>query len=241
MFNLNNSVVIVTGGNNGIGLAIANGLVNHSAKVVRVDKFFNTKLNSEDYILDLNDHKKIPKLVKEIFHKYGKIDGLVNAAGVSFSSENPYLDETIFDSTLSVNLKAIFILCSSVCSFMAIKNFGSIVNITSLGANLAFPNNPAYQISKAGLAQLTRSFARDWVDKGIRINNISPGYIKTSMTEKSFLDPILNAERLNRMIIKRWGDPEDLIGPAIFLLSEASKYITASDISVDGGWASKGL
>ncbi len=124
---------------------------------------------------------------------------------------------------------------------MARSGCGSIVNITSLGAKLGFPNNPSYQMTKSALQQLTKAIAYDWSPKGIRINNICPGYIKTKMTEKSFNDEVLNKDRLDRMLIKRWGEPEDLVGPTVFLLSNASSYITGSDVVVDGGWLSGGL
>jgi NAD(P)-dependent dehydrogenase (short-subunit alcohol dehydrogenase family) len=83
--------------------------------------------------------------------------------------------------------------------------------------------------------------ARDWADKGIRANNICPGYIKTSMTEKSYNDPTLNEQRKNHMILKRWGQSSDLVGPTIFLISDASAYISGSDLYVDGGWTANGL
>jgi len=125
---------------------------------------------------------------------------------------------------------------------MASQKAGSIINITSLGAELAFPNNPAYQISKAGLRQFTKAIARDWGESGIRANNICPGYIKTTMTAKSFSNEELNKQRKNYTLLKRWGLSKDLLGPAIFLISEASSYITGTDIYVDGGWtANSGL
>ena len=123
---------------------------------------------------------------------------------------------------------------------MANQKTGSIINITSLGAELAFPNNPAYQISKAGLRQLTKAIARDWGEFGIRANNIYPGYIKTEMTSKSFADAELNQQRKNKTLMKRWGESTDLIGPVVFLTSEASSYITGTDIYVDGGWTANG-
>jgi NAD(P)-dependent dehydrogenase (short-subunit alcohol dehydrogenase family) len=124
---------------------------------------------------------------------------------------------------------------------MARQKSGSIVNITSLGAKLGFPDNPAYQISKAALQQLTKSISYDWGAKGIRANNICPGYIKTKMTEGGFNDVDMNKTRLNRMLIKRWGNPSDLIGPVVFLLSDASSYMTGGDLAVDGGWLSGGI
>ena len=121
------------------------------------------------------------------------------------------------------------------------KSGGSIINITSLGAELGFPNNPIYQASKAALRQLTKSIAVDYGKYGIRANNVCPGYILTDMTRKSYNDPKLKAERDRRMILPRWGKPEDIVGACIFLASDASSYITGSTIYVDGGWTARGL
>jgi gluconate 5-dehydrogenase len=239
-FSVANRVVVITGSNRGNGFAIANGLSNAGAKVVRIDLTFNNKLNSEDIEFDLTNQKEIKSLVEHIAQKYGRIDGLVNNAGISLASANPYADESTYEKTLSINLHAAFTFCSSVCPIMASHKFGSIVNITSLGAELAFPNNPSYQISKAGLRQLTKVLARDWGEFGIRANNICPGYINTAMTAKSFTDTELYKKRKNNTLIKRWGESTDLVGPAIFLISNASSYITGTDIYVDGGWTANG-
>ena len=131
-------------------------------------------------------------------------------------------------------------MCAVVGPIMAKNKSGSIINITSLGAELGFPNNPSYQMSKAGLRQLTKALARDWGEFGIRANNIYPGYIKTAMTTKSFNDRKLNNQRSDNTLLKRWGEPEDLIGPALFLVSDASSYMTGTDIYVDGGWTANG-
>ena len=239
-FSVNNRVVIVTGSNRGNGFAIATGLSNAGAKVVRIDLAFDNKLNTEDIEFDLTNQTKIKTLVEEIANKYGRIDALVNNAGVSIASANPYADESTYEKTLSVNLHAAFAMCSAVCPIMANHKSGSIVNITSLGAELAFPNNPSYQISKAGLRQLTKALARDWGEFGIRANNICPGYINTAMTAKSFTDNELHQKRKNNTLMKRWGESADLVGPTIFLISEASSYITGTDIYVDGGWTVNG-
>jgi NAD(P)-dependent dehydrogenase (short-subunit alcohol dehydrogenase family) len=124
---------------------------------------------------------------------------------------------------------------------MSKRKKGSIINITGLSAERGFAGNPSYQISKAGLKQLTKVLACDWGHKNIRINNVCPGYIKTSMTIKSYKNPKIKKIRDKRMILKRWGKPKDLVGPCIFLSSESSSYITGSDIFVDGGWLAKGM
>ena len=118
---------------------------------------------------------------------------------------------------------------------------GSIINITSIGAELGFPNNPAYIAAKGALKQLTRSLALDLGSFGIRVNNIGPGYFRTDMTKGSWNDPQLEEDRIRRTILGRWGEPDDLAGAAIFLASEASRYITGQDLYVDGGWLAKGL
>ena len=176
----------------------------------------------------------------KIGEKYGRIDALVNNAGISIPLENPYIDDLAYEKTILINLHSVFSLCSAVCPIMAEHKSGSIINITSLGAELAFPNNPSYQISKAGLRQLTKALARDWGQSGVRANNVCPGYIQTAMTSKSFNDKILNKQRSDKTLLKRWGASEDLLGPTLFLISDASSYITGTDIYVDGGWTANG-
>ena len=113
--------------------------------------------------------------------------------------------------------------------------------ILSIGSLFFFPENPGYVASKGGLRSLTKSLALDYAKMNIRVNNIVPGYIHTEMTDKSFNDPVLNKERMNRMIIQRWGQIEDIVGAAIFLCSDSSSYVTGTDLIVDGGWSARGL
>ena len=240
LFDVSNKVVIVTGGGRGNGLAIAKGLMKLGAKVIRIDLNFDVKSNEFDFKFDLKNFSEIRALIKKIHEKFGVIDGLINNAGISITSNEPYNDNNAYDDTLNINLNAAFELCAAVCPIMSKQGAGSIINVTSLGAELGFPNNPSYQISKAGLRQATKAIARDWGNSNIRVNNLCPGYIKTNMTKKSYSDPILSKERTNKMLLKRWGESTDLVGPAAFLLSDASSYITGSDIYVDGGWTSNG-
>jgi NAD(P)-dependent dehydrogenase (short-subunit alcohol dehydrogenase family) len=241
IFDLSKKNIIVTGSNRGNGLAISKGLIKAGAKVIRIDKKFNTNLNSDDYQFDLSKISEIPNLVLMLSKKYKKIFGLVNNAGITVATDNPYKDFKAYEETLNVNLHSVFVLSSEICPIMAKNKDGSIINITSLGAHLGFEGNPSYQISKSGVRQLTKSLARDWGKNGIRVNNICPGYIKTSMTSKSFNNKKEKKKREDRMILNRWGSPTDLVGPAIFLLSNASSYITGTDIVVDGGWIANGM
>ena len=124
---------------------------------------------------------------------------------------------------------------------MSEQGGGSIINITSIAAEVGFPDNPAYQAAKGALKHLTRSLAVDLGSSGVRVNNIGPGYFKTDMTKGSWSDPEKREERSNRTLLGRWGVPEDLAGVVVFLASEASSYVTGQNIYVDGGWLAKGL
>ena len=121
------------------------------------------------------------------------------------------------------------------------NNHGSIINITSINAELGFPSNPSYIASKGALKMLSKSLAKDWGKYGIRVNNLGPGYISTKMTKKSFKDKKANLLRKKHTLLNRWGTTNDLVGPAIFLASDSSKYVTGHDLYVDGGWLANGL
>ena len=121
------------------------------------------------------------------------------------------------------------------------KKGGSIVNITSLNAELGFSKNPGYVSSKGALKMLTKSFCLDYAKYNIRINNLGPGYIKTKMTKKKFLNFKDRKTRIDRIPLGRYADPKDLVGPVIFLISEASSYMTGQDLYIDGGFLAKGI
>ena len=118
---------------------------------------------------------------------------------------------------------------------------GSIVAVTSIGSILAFPNNPGYIAAKGGLRMMSKALALDLGPSNIRVNSILPGYINTEMTATSYNDPISRESRASRTMLGRWGEANDLVGAAIFLASDASQYITGTDLIVDGGWTAKGL
>lgn len=228
LFSVINKVIIVTGSSGGNGSAIADGLEGSGAIVVRVDL--------PEY--DITNKKDLDKLVEKSLYYNGEINGLVNCAGVTFGNELfDYTDED-WNKTYEVNLKAPYELSRIVAKYMKEKG-GSIINITSLNSELGFPNNPAYVSTKGGLKQLTKSLAVDLGKYNIRVNNLGPGYIKTNMTKLGWKNSRKKIE--DRTILGRWGEPSDLVGTTIFLLSEASSYITGQDIYVDGGYLIKGL
>ena len=185
------------------------------------------------------DFQQFQSLCESIDADYGGIDILVNAAGVSLPKNDNQSELERFEKTVSINLTATYQCCDLASRFM--HNGGSIINITSIGAMQGFPNNPGYVASKGGVRALTKAMARDLCVKSIRVNDIAPGYIKTDMTRQSFENSVASQERINQMMIKRWGGAEDLIGAAIFLASNASSYMTGSSLIIDGGWTAKGM
>lgn len=240
LFSLENRVAIVTGAARGNGKAIALGLKGAGAHVVAVDVLEND-IGCDMYYCDITKNSDLTALVEYVIYKYGKIDILVNNAGVSLGGDFSSYPEEAWTKTYEVNLKAPFELTKLVAEHMKKSKAGSIINITSLNAELAFPDNPAYMTFKGALKQLTKSTAYDLGSYGIRANNLGPGYIKTQMTERSWYQLDLHNARKNRTLLGRWGESKDLIGAAIFLASDASSFMTGQDLYVDGGWLSKGI
>tara|TARA_R100000152_G_C6779319_1_gene210835 strand:+ start:3051 stop:3737 length:687 start_codon:yes stop_codon:yes gene_type:complete len=228
MFEVKDLVIIVTGSSGGNGSAISKKLQELGANIIDCDlpKY------------DVTKDEDLSRVVQNALKINGQINGLVNCAGVTYGNNVlDYKDED-WETTYKVNLKAPYELSRKVAKHM--KNTGgSIINITSLNSELGFPNNPAYVATKGGLKQLTKSLAVDLGKYNIRVNNIGPGYIKTNMTKKGWANHRREIEK--RTILGRWGNPEDLVGAAVFLLSKASSYITGQDIYVDGGYLAKGL
>ena len=243
-FSIENKVIIVTGSGRGIGSKLSKGLAEQNAIVYALDKKFSKKVPKElsskitQIKCDITNYKEIEITFKKIFRKEKKIDVLVNNAGISLASQKK--DELYSNNdwirTLNVNLTGSFYCSKESVKYMLKQKNGSIINITSINAELGFPRNPAYNASKGGLKMLGKAFAKDWSRFGIRVNNIGPGYIKTDMTSKRFANKKFRLERQNQTLLGKWGEPDDLIGPCIFLASDASRYMTGQDLYIDGGW-----
>ena len=234
--------VIVTGGARGNGAGIANGMVEQGASVVVFDIHKGVNINTDYRIVDLIDYQAMEKVFKGVCKDYGHVDVLVNNAGISKGRASEVYSIEDWNSTILVNLTVPFQLGQLAARHMIQRKIsGSIINITSLGAEFGFPENPAYCASKGGLKQLTKALAYDWAKYNIRLNNVGPGYMRTDMTKFSWGDPVLREQRSSHMMLGRWGEPEDLAGICTFLASDYSEYITGQDIYVDGGWTAKGL
>ena len=251
LFNLKNKTIIVTGSAGGNGLAIAKSFYNLGANLVLTDKNYlslkkNTKSFSSKRSLklkcDINQIKDRKKILDKTRTKFNYIHGLVNNAGISISNNSNKYKKKDWDNTINTNLSSIFFLTQLVANHMVFNRIkGSIINITSLASHFGMPDNPAYVASKGGLKYLTKAMAIDYGQEGIRINNLSPGYIFTNMTKKSYSNKKLRASRAKKTMLNKWGQPNDIIGAAVYLMSDSSQYVTGIDLHVDGGWAAKGI
>lgn len=247
LFSVKNKVMVVTGGGKGLGKVVASAMAESGAVTYSLDKKFaeqtpkNLSKNLFQKKCDITDKKAFESLIRQIFLKHKKIDTLFNIAGIGLKKSGLFYSDPNWNKTLEVNLTSPFHCSQSVIRYMIKNKSGSIINFTSINAELAFPSNPAYVASKGGLKMLSKSLAKDWAKHGIRVNNIGPGYFKTDMTKESYENKQMRKKRTERTMLGRWGDMIDIIGPCIFLASDASSYITGQDIYVDGGWLANGL
>jgi 2-deoxy-D-gluconate 3-dehydrogenase len=249
-FSLKGKSGIVTGGGSGMGKAISTGLVQAGAEVVIGDinkeKLEKTAREIRKFggpvvavHVDVSKMEDIKKLVEQTVKEFGKIDFLFNNAGIIRRAPSEDFEEKDWDEVLSINLKGPFFLAQAVARVMiSQKRKGKIINTSSLIAVQGGKRVPAYAASKGGLNQITKSMANDWAKYNILVNAIGPGYVKTEITEPLRQDKERSAEILGRIPLGRWAEPEDVVGTAIFLASDASDYITGQTIFVDGGWLS---
>ncbi|MBF0127094.1 MAG: SDR family NAD(P)-dependent oxidoreductase, partial [Magnetococcales bacterium] len=223
LFSLQGKGAVVTGAARGNGRAMAEALLRAGAATLLVDRLEDELhetvatlraqgLAAFPLVADITPGEFPDRLVAEAVACQGGIDILVNNAGVTFSHGVLEYPEAAWETTYQVNLKAPFRIARAVARHMVERGGGSIINITSLNAELAFPDNPAYVACKGGLKQLSKSMAMDLGHLGIRVNNVGPGYFHTDMTKKSYADPERNRQRRERTVLGRWGEPEDLAG-----------------------------
>jgi len=233
---------IITGAAAGNGLSIARKLHEREHRVVGVD-LNRIPVGCADHTIqgDVLDEAVVEAAFEQALSGGCHAIYLVNNAGIT----RPGIPQSDPDwsATIDVNLQAPFRWARYFANRVADGSIqeGGIVFIGSLATQLGFPGNPAYHASKAGVLGLTRSFAYDLGSAGIRVNCVSPGYIHTAMTKRSYSDPVLNAARSRHTILNRWGKPEDVANAVAFLCDPMSSYITGINLPVDGGWTACGL
>ena len=247
MFDLTGKTALVTGASRGLGAAMAVALAEAGADVAchgntrepgpvcaRVEQAGRRALA---LIGDLADRSVPRSLVEQTVSRLGKLDILINNAGMIPRQPALEFSEENWDATLAVNLTSVFLLSQQAARHMTERGAGGkIVNLASL---LSFQGGilvPAYAATKGAVAQLTKALANEWASKGINVNAIAPGYMRTDNTARLQADPVRSRQILERIPAGRWGEPQDVAGAAVFLCSAAADYIHGHLLVIDGGW-----
>ena len=251
LFDLSGKVAIVTGGNGGIGLGMAQGLAQAGAKVVILGRntaksqeaaqWLQAQIGAETLVVtaDVSNAQDIDRAVAETLKGFGRIDILFNNAGMNIRKPPDELTLPEWHEVMNANLTSAFLMSKAVYPSMKQAGGGKVVNIGSMTSIFGSSFAPAYAASKGGIVQLTKSQALAWAKDNIQVNAILPGWFDTELTEKAREQiPGLHERVLARIPQGRWAKPIDMAGTAIWLASAASDYVTGIAIAVDGGYSS---
>jgi NAD(P)-dependent dehydrogenase (short-subunit alcohol dehydrogenase family) len=244
LFSVAGQVVLVSGGSRGIGRSIAQGFADREARVIITGRDAATlnKTASEigqgvrGFVCDVAKAEDIEKLVQYVIQEFGRIDTLINVAGVNRRMRSEKLTEEDYDFVIDINQKGPFLLSIAVGKHMLARGKGNQINITSLNNDRPVKGVVPYAMSKAAMGHMTQALAMEWGPRGIRVNAIAPGFILTDLTKKLWSQPAMKEWGQANTPLVRMGIPEDMIGAAIFLASEASAFMTGQILYVDGGF-----
>ncbi|MFC5650381.1 SDR family NAD(P)-dependent oxidoreductase [Paenibacillus solisilvae] len=248
MFKLNDRVALVTGGNKGLGFAMSNALAGAGANVVLTSRDLGMAQSSAEAIaqatgrhtlgleVDVTDTDQVETMVQSVVEQFGRIDILINNAGINIRKPIDELDEESWDLVQNTNLKAPFLCTRAVAKHMKNQQYGRIINVSSMLGIVALPERGAYCSSKGGLIQFTKVIALELAPYNITVNALCPGPFATEINTPVFNNSEASRFFLDRIALNRWGRPEELGGAAVFLASEASSFMTGSSIVIDGGF-----
>src|SRR5262245_12341125 len=246
LFSVADQITVVSGGSRGIGRTLAAGFAGRGARVVITGREESTlgktavEISTGKYpvvpiVCDVAQLADIERLVTSVVEKFGRLDTLVNVAGVNKRKKVETFIPDEYDFILNVNLRGLFFLSQEAGKQMLAQKSGTIINIDSLNTDSPLKGVLPYAISKAGVSMMTRGMAAEWGEHGVRVNAIAPGFILTDMTNKLWSNPTMQKWGQANTPLKRLGNVDDLIGTAIFLASRASAYMTGQVLYVDGG------
>ena len=248
-FDLSGKVAIVTGCDTGLGQGMAVGLAQAGCDIVGinivepVDTIAKIEALGRKFLslkADVSKIDELPHLVDQAVTTFGHVDILVNNAGIIRREDALKFSEKDWDDVMNINVKSVFFMSQTVAKqFIAQGSGGKIINIASMLSYQGGIRVPSYTASKSGVMGITRLMANEWAQNGINVNAIAPGYMATNNTAQLRADQDRNDAILGRIPAARWGTPEDLMGPVVFLASPASDYINGYTVAVDGGWLAR--
>lgn len=243
-------VAIATGGSKGIGFGMAQALAQFGADIVVASRNIDEGEKAAETIkglgrkaialrCDVTKKAEVENMVNTVINKFGRIDILLNNAGMNIRKPVVEIEEEDFDRVIETNLKGIFLVAQAVGKEMVKQKKGKIINISSIMGGVGFPWLASYCSSKGGINQLTKVLALEWAPYNVNVNAIAPAYIHTPMTSGWLSDQERYQTIIDSTPLGRMGELEDLAGPVVFLASEASNYLTGHVLYVDGGWMAK--
>jgi 2-deoxy-D-gluconate 3-dehydrogenase len=247
-FSLAGKAALVTGANTGIGQAIAVALAEAGADVALAGRseptdtlalIAATGRRAISIPADLGSTAPVPAVVDTALQALGRIDVLVNNAGIIRRADLLEFSEEDWDAVQDTNLKSLFFLSQAVARHMVARGSGKIINIASLLSFQGGIRVPSYAAAKSGVAGVTRAMANELAPRGVQVNAIAPGYIATNNTAALQADATRSRQILERIPNGRWGQPADIAGAAVFLAAPASDYVTGQILAVDGGWLAR--
>jgi 2-deoxy-D-gluconate 3-dehydrogenase len=248
LFDLTGKTAVVTGGSTGLGQGMALGLAEAGADIVLVDYVESTETAQKitalgrkalPVVANLMEMSSIPAVMEKTIAQFGKVDILINNAGIIRRADAIDFTEKDWDDVMLLNSKTIFFLAQAAAKDMMKRNYGKIISTASLLAFQGGIRVPSYAASKGAVAQITKALANEWGKSGININAIAPGYMATNNTKALREDVVREKAIVDRIPAGRWGTPDDLKGAAVFLASHASDYINGHILVVDGGWMAR--
>lgn len=245
-FSLAGRTVLVTGGGGGLGGAMARGIAAAGAAVAVADAdgaraaavtraIADAGGRALGLAVDVTDPAAVRRLVDDVTARLGPIDGLVNAAGITRRGAAADFALADWERVLAVNLTGTFLCCQAVGRTMLARGRGAIVNVSSIAGRIGLPGTIAYIASKGGVVMLTRGLAVEWAPGGVRVNAIAPSWFATDMGHLIDREPAYREWVMRRVPLGRMGQPEELVGATVFLLSDAASMVTGHILAVDGG------